>query len=69
MEAYSLPSTWLETIGERRQNEPGPSVLRVWCLGVLGWVWGGPLASIVWSGHGLGAANLLGPLIPGQLVV
>lgn len=34
---------------------------------VPGWV-RGPLASIVWSRCGLGAANLLGPLIPGQLV-
>lgn len=65
MEACSLPSTWLETIGERRQDKSGPAELWVWCLG---WV-RGPLASIVRSRCGLGAANLLGPLIPGQLVV
>lgn len=37
-------------------------------VGVVPWWVRGPLASIVWSRCGLGAANLLGPLIPGQLV-
>ena len=36
MEAYSLPSTWLETIGEPRLNRSGPGVVWVWCLGGYG---------------------------------
>lgn len=36
MEACSLPSTWLKTIGERRQNKPGPAGVRVCCLGGYG---------------------------------
>lgn len=53
-------------------DDRGPSTgqVRPSCaVGVLpGWE-RVPLASIVWSSCGLGAANLLGPLIPGQLVV